>query len=308
MKAIWFKEFRLYTSFDRALWCALIWPFILALNPLFLEAGESLSTAMIDAPGFALLFSLCVDYTTYDDYRSGVFELIVQAGLPLTRSVLRSVVADATPGQLGVLADLFRAENASRTQSRRARLIRNAGFPCVKGFDGYDWGMASFPADWGREQLMDLGFVDRAEDLVLYGDVGCGKTHMAIAVGMLACERGMPVRFFTASSLVMRLRRARDENRLDAELRAIGRARLLVIDELGYLPIDIDGARLLFQVVADSYEKRSVVFTTNLEFGRWGEVFGDGDMAAAVIDRIVHHGRIVRFRGESYRNSHSLMR
>ena len=72
--------------------------------------------------------------------------------------------------------------------------------------------------------------------------------------------------------------------------------------------IDIDGARLLFQVVADSYEKRSVVFTTNLEFGRWGEVFGDGDMAAAVIDRIVHHGRIVRFRGESYRNSHSLMR
>lgn len=150
--------------------------------------------------------------------------------------------------------------------------------------------------------------MDRAEDLVLYGDVGCGKTHMAIATGMLACERGMPVRFFTASSLVMRLRRARDENRLDAELRAIGRARLLVIDELGYLPIDIDGARLLFQVVADSYEKRSVVFTTNLEFGRWGEVFGDGDMAAAVIDRIVHHGRIVRFRGESYRNSHSLMR
>ena len=202
-------------------------------------------------------------------------------GLPLTRSVLRSVVADATPGQLGVLADLFRAENASRMESRRARLIRSAGFPCVKGFDGYDWGMASFPADWGREQLMDLGFVD---------------------------ERGMPVGFFTASSLVMRLRRARDENRLDAELRAIGRARLLVVDELGYLPIDIDGARLLFQVIADSYEKRSVVFTTNLEFGRWGEVFGDGDMAAAVIDRIVHHGRIVRFRGESYRNSHSLMR
>lgn len=100
----------------------------------------------------------------------------------------------------------------------------------------------------------------------------------------------------------------RHRGRLDAELRAIGRARLLVIDELGYLPIDIDGARLLFQVVADSYEKRSVVFTTNLEFGRWGEVFGDGDMAAAVIDRIVHHGRIVRFRGESYRNSHSLMK
>ena len=197
--------------------------------------------------------------------------------LPLTRSVLRSVVAGATPGQLGVLADLFRPRTQpDGIQARQADQER--GIPVRQGFDGYDWGMASFPADWGREQLMDLGFVDRAEDLVLYGDVGCGKTHMAIATGMLACERGMPVRFFTASSLVMRLRRARDENRLDAELRAIGRARLLVIDELGYLPIDIDGARLLFQVVADSYEKRSVVFTTNLEFGRWGEVFGDGDM------------------------------
>ena len=131
---------------------------------------------------------------------------------------------------------------------------------------------------------------------------------MAIATGMLACERGMPVRFFTASSLVMRLRRARDENRLDAELRAIGRARLLVIDELGYLPIDIDGARLLFQAGADSYETRSVISASNPESGRWGDVFGDGDMAAAVIDRIVHHGRILRFHGESYRNKHPLMK
>lgn len=173
---------------------------------------------------------------------------------------------------------------------------------------GIRLGHSVVPRRLGREQLMDLGFVGRAEDLVLYGDVGCGKTHMAIATGMPACERGMPVRFFTAASPVMRLRRARDENRLDAELRAIGRARLLVIDELGYLPIGIDGAKLLFQIVANSYEKRSVVSATNLKFGRWGEVFGDGDMATAVIDRIVHHGRIVRFRGESYRDSHSLMR
>ena len=228
-------------------------------------------------------------------------------GLPLTRSVLRSVVADATPGQLGVLADLFRAENASRTESRRARLIRNAGFPCVKGFDGYDWGMASFPPTGARAahgpRFRRQGRGPRALRRRWMRQNAHGDRH-----GYAGVRGGIPVGFFTASSLVMRLRRARDENRLDAELRAIGRARLLVIDELGYLPIDIDGARLLFQVVADSYEKRSVVFTTNLEFGRWGEVFGDGDMAAAVIDRIVHHGRIVRFRGESYRNSHSLMR
>lgn len=169
-------------------------------------------------------------------------------------------------------------------------------------------GMASFPADWGRGQLESLEFVERAEDLVLYGDVGCGKTHLAIAIGVLACRRMIPVMFFTASSLVMRLRKAKDENRLDQELKAIGRAGLVIIDELGYLPIDIDGARLLFQIIADSYETRSVIFTSNLESGRWGDVFGDGDMAAAVIDRIVHHGRIIRFHGESYRNRHSLMK
>ena len=228
--------------------------------------------------------------------------------LPLTRSVLRRAVENATPGQLGFLAALFTAENASRAESKRNRLLRQAGFPQAKTLDGYDWSMAAFPADWGREQLASLEFIDRAEDLVLYGDVGCGKTHLAIAIGTLACRRGIPVRFFTASGLIMRLRKAKTENRLDQELKTIGKADLLVIDELGYLPIDIDGARLLFQIIADSYERRSIIFTSNLEFGRWGDVFGDGDMAAAVIDRIVHHGRIIRFHGESYRNTHSLMK
>nr|WP_289068777.1 IS21-like element helper ATPase IstB [uncultured Bifidobacterium sp.] len=228
--------------------------------------------------------------------------------LPLTRSVPGRAVENATPGQLGFLAALFTAENASRAESKRNRLLRQAGFPQSKELDGYDWSMAAFPTDWGREQLVSLEFIDRAEDLVLYGDVGCGKTHLAIAIGTLACRRGIPVRFFTASGLIMRLRKAKTENRLDQELKTIGKADLLVIDELGYLPIDIDGARLLFQIIADSYERRSIIFTSNLEFGRWGDVFGDGDMAAAVIDRIVHHGRIIRFHGESYRNTHSLMK
>ena len=127
------------------------------------------------------------------------------------------------------------------------------------------------------------------------------------ALCALACERRLEARFFTASSLVMRLRRARDDGRLDREAALIGKARLLVIDELGFLPLDADGARLLFQVFADAYERQSVVITTNLEFSRWGSVFGDDQMAAAVIDRIVHHGRLVQFRGESYRVRHALM-
>ena len=130
---------------------------------------------------------------------------------------------------------------------------------------------------------------------------------MAEALCALACQLARPARFFTASSLVMRLRRARDDGRLDRELAQLGGAELLVIDELGFLPLDADGARLLFQVVSEAYETQSVVFTTNLEFSRWGSVFGDDQMAAAVIDRVVHHGRLLQFRGESYRVRHALM-
>ena len=241
--------------------------------------------------------------------KSSVEEVMeLSRNLPLTRKVLAGSIEHATPGQLGLLADLFRAENASRERSKRLRLLKQANFPQAKELDGYDWSTANFPDDWGRSDLLTLDFIERAEDMVLYGDVGCGKTHLAIAIGRQACRQAVPVGFFTASGLIMRLRKAKQTDRLDKELAAIGRNRLLIIDELGYLPIDIDGARLLFQVIADSYERRSVIFTSNLEFSRWGDVFGDGDMAAAVIDRIVHHGRIVRFRGESYRNSHSLMR
>ncbi|KFI65955.1 IS21-like element helper ATPase IstB [Bifidobacterium cuniculi] len=229
-------------------------------------------------------------------------------GLPLTRAVLVRAVEDAAPGQLGFLAQVLAAEHAARAVAKRQRLDRQAGFSQRKSLDGYDRGMASFPPDWGRAQLTSLEFIDHAEDLVLYGDVGCGKTHLAIALGIQACQQGIPIRFFTASSLIMQLRQAKARDRLERELTAIGKARLVIIDELGYLPIDIEGARLLFQVIADSYEKRSLVFTSNLGFSRWADVFGDGDMAAAVIDRIVHHGRIIRFHGDSYRNTHALMK
>jgi DNA replication protein DnaC len=167
--------------------------------------------------------------------------------------------------------------------------------------------MASFPADWGREQLTSLEFIDNAEDLVLYGDVGCGKTHLAIAIGMLACQHMIPVRFFTASAWSCACARPRTTTGLDAS--SPDRQGRTPDHRRAGLPAHRHRrGRLLFQIIADSYERRSIVFTSNLEFSRWGDVFGDGDMAAAVIDRIVHHGRIIRFHGESYRNTHSLMK
>ena len=228
--------------------------------------------------------------------------------LPLTHSVLGKAIENATPGQLGFLANLFEAENASRARSKRWRLPGQAGFPWNKTLDGYDRGHGLVPRRPGTRAAGRPGVRRTGRGPRALRRRGRGKTHLAIAIGVLACRRMIPVRFLAASSLVMRLRKAKDENRLGQEPKAIGRAGLVIIDELGHLPIDIDGARLLFQAGADCYETRSVISASNLESGGWGDVFGDGGMAAAVIDRIVHHGGIIRFHGESYRNRHSLMK
>ncbi|MGR6900397.1 IS21-like element helper ATPase IstB [Glutamicibacter sp. V16R2B1] len=235
---------------------------------------------------------------------------LVEAGraASLTSSVMDEFARKGTPKQREFLYELLMAEQASRAESRRARLLRAAKLPAMKTLDGYDFSAITFPSDYGREQLVDLDFLDHAQDLILFGDVGTGKTHLATALAVAACQRGIATKFFTTAGLVMQLRRAKDEGRLDKELASIAKNQLLVVDEFGYLPIDDEGARLLFQVIADGYEKRSLLLTTNLEFKRWGMVFGDENMAAAVIDRLVHHGRLLQFRGQSYRVKNALMR
>lgn len=235
---------------------------------------------------------------------------VIDAGrrASLTSAVLEHWATKGTPKQREYLLGLLQAEHESRQESRRQRLLKAAKLPARKTLDGYDWSAISFPADYGRTQLTSLDFLGRAEDLILFGDVGTGKTHLATALAATACQAGIPARYFTTSSLVMQLRHAKDTGRLDHQLAALARNQLLVIDELGYLPIDTDGARLLFQVIAGAYEQRSLIITTNLEFSRWGSVFGDDNIAAAIIDRLVHHGRLLQFRGESYRVNHALMK
>jgi DNA replication protein DnaC len=235
---------------------------------------------------------------------------ILEAGkrTSLTGSVLTEWAEKGTPKQREYLHEVLIAEHESRQESRRQRLLKSARLPAMKTLTGFDYTSVRFPEDYGRGPLESLEFITRAQDLVLYGDVGTGKTHMATALVAAACRQGIQARFFTTSSLVMMLRRAKDEDRLDKELASLAKNQLLAIDELGYLPIDTEGARLLFQVIADGYEKRSLIITTNLEFSRWGTVFGDDNMAAAVIDRLVHHGRLLQFRGESYRVKNALMK
>jgi len=235
---------------------------------------------------------------------------LIEAGrnATLTTAVLREWAAKGTPKQREYLHGFLQAEHASRLASRRARLLKAARLPVTKSLADYDWTTLTLPADYSRDQLASLEFIDRAEDLICYGDVGTGKTHLAAALVAETCQIGRPARFFTASALVDHLRRAKNDGRLERELAALAKNRVLAIDELGYLPIDSEGGRLLFQVITNSYEKSSLIITTNLEFSRWGTVFGDDTMAAAIIDRLVHHGRLLQFRGESYRVQHALMK
>lgn len=213
----------------------------------------------------------------------------------------------ASAGQIAQICKMIEFEQKVRERRKRERLFRKAAFPQVKSFDGYDFSQVGFPEGYTHADLESLAFIEAAQDFVFYGQTGRGKTHLAIAVGVSAIGRGKQVRFFTTAQLVMALTKANAAGSLDSLMADLSKCDLLILDEFGYVPIDIVGARLLFQVVADCYEKRSLILTTNIEFSKWGTVLGDDKLAAAMIDRIVHHGRLVEFGGESKRVGASLM-
>lgn len=188
------------------------------------------------------------------------------------------------------------------------RLIKRAGFPTYKTFEGYSYQNVKFPPAFSREELEALEFVPGQKNLVLYGPVGVGKTHMAIAAGVKACNLGYKTKFYTVTELVLKLTEARKNGTLERLLRDLRSLDLLILDEWGYVPVDKDGSQLLFRVISDSYESKSLILTTNLEFSKWGGIFTDDQMVAAMIDRLVHHGHLLIFEGKSYRMEHALMR
>lgn len=206
------------------------------------------------------------------------------------------------------LLRVLEAEIANREETRRARLLREAAFPVYKTLETYEDGSCTVPPLVTRRDLESCSFITEKKNLVLYGPVGTGKTHLAIALGVHACELGFRVKFFTAAQLVVLLSEALTAGTLEKLLRNILKAELLIIDEWGYVPVSREGAQLLFRIISDCYEQRSLILTTNLEFSKWGSIMTDDQMAAAMIDRLAHHGYIVLFEGESYRMKHALMR
>lgn len=227
--------------------------------------------------------------------------------LMLSNHTMAICAEKATPRQADFLIEMFDVELSYREENKRKRLIKRAAFPVPKYFEGYDWSPVQLPSSLSKEELEDCSFLARRENVICYGPVGVGKTHLATAVGLRACEMGLRVRFVTTSELVLRLMEAKEKGNLDKVLTDYASSDLTVLDEFGYVPIDREGSRLLFQVISRCYESKSLMLTTNLEFSRWGTVLTEEQMASALVDRLLHHGHVITFKGESYRMRNALM-
>jgi DNA replication protein DnaC len=228
--------------------------------------------------------------------------------LMLSTQVVDLCEQEATPKQEEFLHRVLTEEIERRERNRKTRLLTKAGFPTLKGFGEYEFTAIRFPPALSKQELLSIDFIGEKKNLVLYGAVGTGKTHMAIALGVLACEAGYKVRFYTVTELVLKLSEAYKNGTLERLVRDVKGLDLLILDEWGYVPVDKEGSQLLFRIIADSYESKSLILTTNLEFSKWGGIFTDEQMAAAMIDRLVHHGHLLIFEAKSYRMTHALMR
>ena len=212
--------------------------------------------------------------------------------------------AQSGQGHLPFLQELIAGEIALRQDRSVQRRIRDARFPVIKTLAGWDW---SWPAKINRmqvEHLLELEFLTTCTNIIFAGPTGVGKTHLALALGHAACLRGHRVLFAAAIDIVNRLSAAESNRQLAREIKRYQNPELLLIDELGYLPLDKRGAELLFQVITKRYERGSIILTTNIAFKDWPRIFaGDATMTSALLDRLLHHAQPVVIEAESYRSA-----
>jgi DNA replication protein DnaC len=211
-------------------------------------------------------------------------------------------------GNLEFLLELFTTEIEERDRKRRNAYQKAAKFDVIKTFEKYTFEDIRFPTALTPDDIIATTFIPRRENLILFGTVGAGKTHLAIAIGMAACDAGFRTRFWRTPVLVNALTEAKKEGYLSRFMKQFDNLDLLICDEWGYVPVDSDGAKLLFQVISECYERKSVIITTNLEFARWNDIFSDVKITAALLDRIIHHSHLLDFSNrKSWRLKEALM-
>lgn len=203
------------------------------------------------------------------------------------------------------LLKLLKAEVANREKLRREKLISGAGFYTMKHFEDFRSARLTLPAGLTLDQLKNGDFIKAHTNLVLYGPVGTGKTFLTIAIGIEACKQGIETRFFRTAALVNKLSEAKKDGTLSNFTKKLLKADLILLDEFGYIPLDRTGARLLFEIISECYERKSIVINTNIEFSRWVNIFYDEQMTSAILDRLLHHCHLLLFEGPSIRMEES---
>jgi len=199
------------------------------------------------------------------------------------------------------LEELIKIEQENNQIRAENACVKTAGFPFIKTIDDFDF---SFQPGINKKELLELsklGFIDKQENILFVGSSGVGKTHLATAIGINCARQRISTYFIPFESLITQLKKALLENRLESRLKFFAKYKVLIIDELGYMPIDQDSANLFFQLIAKRYERNSTIITTNTPFSKWGEIFGSPTLANAVLDRLLHHSQIVSIKGPSYR-------
>ena len=225
--------------------------------------------------------------------------------LSFVREHYESLAQEAAQGHWGhvnYLASLMQGEALAREQRSIGRRIRLARFPVIKTLDAFQW---NWPRKINRMQVQELfrlRFIEQKANVILLGGVGLGKTHLATALGYAACQKGHSVLFATAVEVVNTLNAAQQAGRLNQALARYLKPAVLILDELGYLPIDKTGADLLFQIISHRYERGAMVITSNRVFKKWAEIFNnDATLTSALLDRLLHHAETVLIEGKSYR-------